>query len=905
MAAVRACSCIIFAAFLGSASAAAGQYSFSFRGTSTFLADELPQLLARRPLSAGLSVHVSVSVAGNSSAGDRYDTDVWNTDGGVRVNVTSPTAIGASHGAFAMLGSLGYGFLHPMRVVAPSRPCGKAELIALRALNGTRHAPRLATRTSHVHAEHPNELCNVLNGFDAGGGHADAAEWAALLPEVRSYLRWLVAHGQNAVEWSLLSAKAYPLFAESAERRRRLRVLAAEARRYGLAVGIDATFSQWQEHGFRLWRTPHAAEQDDWAEIRARLDWLVADAGFDYVHSELGRSELTEGAPNTTRLMALLNRTAQYLGGLRPPRAFMVENHITGGQTVDLPDPLHPGRRLNFNWLTYYLDRDIVSRPHTVQAYSLADPAPTYGAANFSATLDFIGLMLGAGRRVVYYPESAYWCNYDISVPLFLAPLYSLSRVTDLQLIARRERAAAAAAAATVPPRAARPLQGQALFESGWQWGYWLNNLVAMRAQWVLDTADGAGALAALRASLQHVLAPLALAGGTAGGGGGAVPAPAVASLVGALVVSAQHQHALLVLGNASAGAGTGAGADAGAGAGAGAPARAAGLAQRTGISLLQGVDAMADLFQGLGAGGLGVANITSQPDRLSLRALARHEPKATALYAGGVAALLREMANVFRADAGALATAAAALLPPGAAANSSASALRDTLADLTDAAELLAQRARQLDALYELAHRCGPGAAAGSGAGTSGASTTGRTTTSTTGGTTGGTTGSRPCAALVRESRAALAAAQARVGPAEARYGLAARGSARLWAYGRNANPTAYGFGHLWQVHGLYYWRRDQRIAENAVGLAAGGRGTEPGTEVSPASPCFANVRNPLDIYEGDGTGPVVAAALRWLEKVADAGSGVVARVWGNISACLVQEPLPPLAPNASASYA
>ena len=415
-------------------------------GTSPFLADELPQLLQGRALAAGTSVLFNITVSSSSAAAaadddpfaadDSFRIDVHLGSGGgsssssssssssaVRLDVTSGTALGASHGALAALQSdaLGFAFLHPMRVFSPpppQRPVTAAALV--RALNGTRRAPRYGTwRGSHVHCEHPAELCNLLNGFDAAGGHADAAAWAALLPEWRAYLRWLVAHGQNAVEWSLLSAKAYGAYSESAERRRRLRVLAAEARRYGLRVGVDATFAQTQEHGFRLWRTAHAAEEDDWAEIKARLDWLVAplpaagqqgagadgvdgldgadgvdgvddapaalaaattgfgdvnDGGFDYVQSELGQSELQEGAPNTTRLVALLNRTAAYLAagpGGGAPRAFMVENHISGGQTVDLPDPLHPGRRLNFNWLTYYLDARIVSRPHTVQVRPL------------------------------------------------------------------------------------------------------------------------------------------------------------------------------------------------------------------------------------------------------------------------------------------------------------------------------------------------------------------------------------------------------------------------------------------------------------------------------------------------------------------------------------------------------
>jgi hypothetical protein len=142
------------------------------------------------------------------------------------------------------------------------------------------------------------------------------------------------------------------------------------AKAANLTVGIDATFTQTQEHGFRLWTTSantSLTEDEDWAEIQRKVDWLI-DCNFDHINSELGTSELTEGS-NVTRLMAMLNRTARYLKS--EGRGFMVENHISGGQTVPLPDPLHPGQDLNFNWLTYYLDAHITSRPHTVQIYSL------------------------------------------------------------------------------------------------------------------------------------------------------------------------------------------------------------------------------------------------------------------------------------------------------------------------------------------------------------------------------------------------------------------------------------------------------------------------------------------------------------------------------------------------------
>ena len=108
------------------------------------------------------------------------------------------------------------------------------------------------------------------------------------MPEWELYLEWLVANGQNGVEWSLLSAKRFKVFDESDERLERLRTVAALAKNWSLRVGIDATFSQTQEHGFRLWRVQHDTAEGDWAEIRARVDWLLS-AGFHYIASELGK----------------------------------------------------------------------------------------------------------------------------------------------------------------------------------------------------------------------------------------------------------------------------------------------------------------------------------------------------------------------------------------------------------------------------------------------------------------------------------------------------------------------------------------------------------------------------------------------------------------------------------------
>lgn len=59
----------------------------------------------------------------------------------------------------------------------------------------------------------------------------------------------------------------------------------------------------------------------------------------------------------------------------------------------------------------------------------------------------------------------------DIDVPLFL-PIYGQRRQHDLRRIAVREI------------RENFRIDGQVNFDSGWEWGYWLSDVVTARAAW-------------------------------------------------------------------------------------------------------------------------------------------------------------------------------------------------------------------------------------------------------------------------------------------------------------------------------------------------------------------------------------------------------------------------------------
>lgn len=83
----------------------------------------------------------------------------------------------------------------------------------------------------------------------------------------------------------------------------------------------------------------------------------------------------------------------------------------------------------------------------------------------------FINNNVYACDKVVYYGETAYWVNVDIDVPLFL-PIYGQRRQYDLRKIAYREI------------HENFRIDGQMNFDSGWEWGYWLSDFVTARASW-------------------------------------------------------------------------------------------------------------------------------------------------------------------------------------------------------------------------------------------------------------------------------------------------------------------------------------------------------------------------------------------------------------------------------------
>lgn len=370
---------------------------------------------------------------------------------------------GALYAAYYALDLMGMAFFHPLK------PLFRSTLRIPESQTIIKN-PRWEDRGIHLHTMHPIELSEVLNGWGAGG-YSDQASFEALIPLWRSFCEWAIANRQNYVQWVLLEGKEWKSFSRSTERQNRLKTLTTIAHDYGLSVGIDAGIALAQQNMWRL-ILEEGSLDDEFKQLHENIDYLMG-AGFDVISTEIGKSEFTTA--DDQRMLAWINELARYTRDTYGKKAD-IKIHVSQGQKAESYLDPKTGEPVNYNFLPMFADPAVGVLPHTVQLYALDDPAPTYFNEDFNAILNFMRQEAGK-RQVIFFPETAYWVSYDIDVPLFL-PAYAHRRFHDLRLIATEEDNGAMGEGVY----AGSHIDGQIIFSSGWEWGYWLNDLIAARA---------------------------------------------------------------------------------------------------------------------------------------------------------------------------------------------------------------------------------------------------------------------------------------------------------------------------------------------------------------------------------------------------------------------------------------
>ena len=638
--------------------------------------------------------------------------------------------LGNSYAAYAALEAIGFAFLHPLSPTIP------ATLTAPRDFTRN-EKPFVALRGIHVHTMHPLELTHVLEGWGPRGMN-DAAGFESLVPEWSTYMEWLLANKQNFVEWVLLEDAAWGDFNRSTTRQSRLAKLNAIADAWGIETAIDAPVSMEQQNAFRL--VGDATTLDERLDnIRTNIDWLAA-AGFDSLTTENGTSEFTHEAPEV--MLQYINVMTAYAADVYN-MTVSIKIHTSTGQTISgYVDPV-TGGDMNVNFLPHYADPRLGIMPHTVQHYGLDDPAPTYGNEDFSQILQFAKVESGL-RRVLWYPETAYWVSFDIDVPLFL-PLYAERRHSDLRRFAKENTT----------------IDGQVLFSSGWEWGYWLNDVIAARAAWnphpaVTDDID------AFALTLDESL-------GSAGASKDA--------LVDTLVGIAKHQRDLLIYGKYG-------------------NTRPVTVVRKNGQAYVQGTETWDDVSDIANDYGIMILGRT-QPDHLGL--VSMRTPIGTKDEYQTVKPLLAAMRQTFASDAKKL---------------EDVPATTDWITELQQAMRVTALRAEQVAELYIYVDQNN--------------------------------------SADLRDAQQALNKAATIIRNRELVYRT---DPDRIAGWGEN--PTVYRYGYLWTARSMAYWWRDEGKAVEA-----------------PASPCYMNFQDPLDIAFGEAIDEDVHAIIREVAEIPFIGS-------------------------------
>ncbi len=364
-----------------------------------------------------------------------------------RYTVHAHDVLGAQYGAAAALEHLGFRFRHPFDPYVPVVPKETGSLGAL-------HQPQVRVRGFQLHTLHPIES-HFAFWIPSAGSTDDA----------HRIINWVVENRGNYIQWSGLSDIISDATRFAAWKPFE-RELIDYAHSRGVRVGLEIEmFGQANlQLAFDLYDDPTAMAPVGPA-IAERLPLITQDLPFDIYDISFG--EFLSAEPQF--FIDTLNETNRQLNALAPQAEVHALIHDGYTQRVD-----YNGENLIYYFLVKFADPAIISDVHTTFFYDLFEPADgAYQHPDFSEHRQYLQDQMCAGRKAAYHPEDAYWVAFDDSVPQMF-PLYARSRWVDLD---------------GIPKLGCGPLDEHLAFSSGWEWSYWLNDVMSMRNSYELPAS--------------------------------------------------------------------------------------------------------------------------------------------------------------------------------------------------------------------------------------------------------------------------------------------------------------------------------------------------------------------------------------------------------------------------------
>jgi hypothetical protein len=418
---------------------------------------EMVALTPYHGLSLGTDAALRIAVVDDASIpaeGYRIESDAAS-----HWIVHAHDVLGAQYGVAGALENLGFRWRHPYEPYTPTAPADRGQEV------GLVHVPQIRVRGLHIHTIHPIEGYFALWEPSAGS-----------TSDAHRIIDWVIKNRGNYIQWAgladILKPDRYAAWKPFTQE------LIAYAHARGVRVGFDfELFGQANlQNAYDLYddRTLMMPVAD---AIAPRLALITQDLPFDVYDLSFG--EFFDADPQY--FIDAINAVAAQLRIDAPQAEMHALVHVGATQRVT-----YMGQDMIYYFLVKYADPTIVPDIHSVMYYDLfEDAGGAYQSSDFSEHRAYLEDRMCAGQKAAYHPEDAYWVAFDNSVPMF-DPVYVHSRFLDLDQLRKT----------------GCPLDEHLIFSSGFEWGYWLNDVTSLRASYELPGAAQDGIIDALAPDL-------------------------------------------------------------------------------------------------------------------------------------------------------------------------------------------------------------------------------------------------------------------------------------------------------------------------------------------------------------------------------------------------------------------
>lgn len=362
-----------------------------------------------------------------------YSYEYKNSE--ITIDISADYPLGAQYGVYEILEYIGYRFFTPYEYFIPENLHIRNLLNSLEQNKGVLFKPDMGQRGLHLHTLHPIE---ALYDFWIGTEPEEAYKIIDWIIKIRgNYIQWVALNDirkeDRYLEWRLKTEKIIEL-----------------AHRRGIKVGINCLVfaNSSLQNGYLI-------EDEDSLRI-------IRDLNFDVLNLSFGEFIGNEPDVFIRKLEDIKSRVRTVRGDIDITATIHVGNYPNLWVEYN-------NETLLYYFLVKYIE-DIVPFVHTVMYFNLIESSVgAYNHRSFKEHKEFLLDYIHKGKKVVYFPESAYWIAFDNSVPLFL-PLYIRSRFLDLELMNSE-----------LKNDTARQNTGHIVFTSGWEWGYYMTDYLSTK----------------------------------------------------------------------------------------------------------------------------------------------------------------------------------------------------------------------------------------------------------------------------------------------------------------------------------------------------------------------------------------------------------------------------------------